>query len=150
MIGIGLWGDGAPYSHKDTINMLLWNVLSSQTRSYERFWMVCFPKHLECRCGCKGAHTWDAIFEVVVWIFTALFLGSYPLKRHDGISWENVGCILRELTKSKYCCGGSGVPYVSSRKKFIVLFDHFRSSEIQDTTRKASKKIPKKSNVRFR
>ena len=88
-IGLGMWGDGAPFSHKDSVNLVLWNIASGGKRALQRYWLCAFTKSQECKCGCKGSHTWDAIWAVVIWIFSVLLVGRQPLKRHDDIPWED-------------------------------------------------------------
>ena len=87
-VSLGLWGDGAPFSNRDSVNLLLFNVLTGGSRSLIRYWICCFPKFLECHCGCKGACTWTGIFAVITWAFMAMYAGHYPPKRHDDIPWH--------------------------------------------------------------
>ena len=47
-VSIGLWGDAAPYAHRDSIYLLTWQVLSGIISRHRRHWFACFPK----RCGC--------------------------------------------------------------------------------------------------
>ena len=41
-----------------------------------------------CRCGCLGRHTFDSIFTVVRWTFTALITGEFPAEDHTGAPWD--------------------------------------------------------------
>ena len=41
-LSLGVWGDAAPYAHRDSLYMLLFNVISG--RHHKRFWFATFPK----------------------------------------------------------------------------------------------------------
>jgi len=81
-LALGLWGDAAPISNRDSIFLLLFSVLSGVCR--ERFWICTFTKKQLCRCGCKGRCTFDAVFVVIAWMFRALVAGTYPHVNHEG------------------------------------------------------------------
>lgn len=59
IVPIGIWGDSAPFTARDSLNICLWNCLSGTHR--ERFMLTGFPKSLACRCGCKGRYSEDAV-----------------------------------------------------------------------------------------
>eukprot|EP00959_Pyramimonas_sp_CCMP1952_P249049 5206019-Pyramimonas_sp.AAC.1 len=43
-ISIGIWGDSAPYAHRDTLYLLTWRVLSGSVMRHKRHWFCAFPK----------------------------------------------------------------------------------------------------------
>ena len=45
-MALGLWGDGAPYSHKDSINVVLFNILSGGKRALKRYWTVALLSYI--------------------------------------------------------------------------------------------------------
>ena len=61
----GLWGDGAVYHTRDSLNLMLFNVLSGICRT--RFWISAFTKRVCCQCGCKGRCTSDSFWIFLVW-----------------------------------------------------------------------------------
>jgi hypothetical protein len=79
---IGLWGDSAPSTKKESLYLLLFTVLNGEFR--QRFWITCFNKTQVCRCGCFGRCTFEAVFNVVAWSFRALLVGEYPAFDHTG------------------------------------------------------------------
>ena len=81
-VAVGLWGDSARYNTRDSLFMLLFNVLSGVIRT--RFWICSFSKDMLCQCGCKGRCTIDSILAVLVWSFNVLLCGQYPTVRDDG------------------------------------------------------------------
>ena len=80
---LGLWSDAAPYNHRDTMFMVLCNVLSGS--HHDRMWIGCWSKRLQCACGCKGRCTYDAIWRVIAWSMQSLRIGTYPAIRDDGV-----------------------------------------------------------------
>ena len=74
-----LWGDGAPFALRDSVQLLILSLISGTEAV--RWWVCAFSKTAYCRCGCKGRHTFDAIFEVLAWSFRAAAAGVHP--RHD-------------------------------------------------------------------
>ena len=41
-LSLGVWGDAAPYAHRDTVYLMLWNVVTG--KKHKRFWFASFPK----------------------------------------------------------------------------------------------------------
>jgi hypothetical protein len=76
MAAVGIWGDTAPYHTRDSLFLVVFNVLSG--KYHRRFWMTAFPKKLVCRCGCKGRHTMATVWRVFAWSMRALLTGVYP------------------------------------------------------------------------
>ena len=79
-----LWGDGAPYSDHDSLNLLVWSCLSTILHKCRRFWIVAFSKHRLCACGCSGRCTYDSIFQVL-WMYQCWLSKVYPARRHDNV-----------------------------------------------------------------
>ena len=50
VVGVGVWGDTAPYGTRDSLAVLLFNILGS----VQRYWFCVFSKRTACACGCKG------------------------------------------------------------------------------------------------
>ena len=78
---LGLWGDTAPSTRGDSVMLLSLTVLCGIVR--QRLWITTMKKNRICRCGCKGLHTFEAIFKVVAWSAKALILGQYPKADHE-------------------------------------------------------------------
>ena len=81
-----LWGDSAPYSNKDSLNLLIFTILSGIHRT--TWWLVAFPKSSVCRCGCRGSHTFNRIFDILAWSFRAAAIGIHPAIDHTGKALE--------------------------------------------------------------
>ena len=80
----GLWGDSAPVGNRDSVTMLLFNILCANTSQY-RFWVTALCKRSLCNCGCAGMCTFEEIWKVMAWAFAATILRIYPSVRHDGV-----------------------------------------------------------------
>ena len=76
-------GDSAPFHTRDSIFLLLFNVLSGNLQK-KRFWTCAFPKSMFCNCGCKGRHTFDDVFSVLLFACRAWLSGVWPRLRHCG------------------------------------------------------------------
>ena len=63
--GFGVWGDSAPYKHRDSLYLTLWNLTTGPCR--RRFWFTVFPKRSVCMCGCSGRCTFEPVWEVLTW-----------------------------------------------------------------------------------
>ena len=79
---IALWGDSAPSTKNDSVNLLSFQVLSGTVK--KRIWICTFNKSSVCKCGCQGRHTFDDVFSVVAWSVRALISGLYPKHDHLG------------------------------------------------------------------
>jgi hypothetical protein len=61
LIGLGLHGDAAPYSKRDSVHAISWNIVPQPQR-----WLIAvFPSRLQCPCGCHGKHTLDRLFDAI-------------------------------------------------------------------------------------
>ena len=83
----GLWGDGAAYHTRDSLGLLLFNMISGIIRT--RFWIATWSKRLSCNCGCHGRCTLASFWRFLAWMFTAWMTGIYPLVRDDGTLFED-------------------------------------------------------------
>ena len=81
-IALGLYLDGVPYSHTDSVcGLWVLNIVEGS-----RVLIATIRKRICCRCGCKG---WDT-FPLFVWprhCFQYMAAGCYPAARHDGEPW---------------------------------------------------------------
>ena len=82
----GVWSDAAPYHTRDSLYLVLVNVLSGVFHS--RFWMCAWGKRLACNCGCKGKCTYDAVWRVLRWSMQCYLSGVYPSVRDDGVPFS--------------------------------------------------------------
>ena len=57
---IALWGDSAEFSHRQSLFLLEFQVLSGGCR--KRFWICSFAKKSLCQCGCRGRCTMDDVW----------------------------------------------------------------------------------------
>ena len=95
--GIGLHGDGVPYTKKDSVEILSLNFLGFPTA--DRIPITCISKKYLCKCGCKGIHTWYKILEVIVWSFKMLMVGYVSSYLPNREVWEQAGNLLASGTK---------------------------------------------------
>ena len=84
---IGLWGDGAPYHTRDSLNVLIFNVLSG--RHNKRYFICGWSKRMTCQCGCGGRCTFDSVYKVCSWFMAAWKCGVYPAFRDDNVAFED-------------------------------------------------------------
>ena len=95
--GIGLHGDGVPYTKKDSVEIVSFNFLGFPTA--DRIPITCISKKYLCKCGCKGIHTWYKILEVVVWSFKMLLVGYVSKYLPNKEVWQQKGNLLKAGTK---------------------------------------------------
>ena len=65
----GLWADSATYHTRDSLFLVLFNILSGVF--HHRLWISAYSKRMACSCGCKGRCTFTDIWRVTVWSFDA-------------------------------------------------------------------------------
>ena len=53
-----------------------------------RHWITCFSKRVICQCGCKGTHTYSAVFEVINWMLRSCASGIMPAANHLNIPFS--------------------------------------------------------------
>lgn len=42
-----------------------------------------------CKCGCRGACTFNAVWEIIAWMLRVCLTRTLPCVRHDGIRFED-------------------------------------------------------------
>ena len=68
-------------------------------QAHARIPITAVSKKIICQCGCKGQHTWHAIFKVIVWSFRMLLLGYvFDYLPGDEV-WEQERCRLASGTQ---------------------------------------------------
>ena len=89
--GFGVWGDAGAFSSRDSLYILLWNVITCQSIALrnKRNPFVCFSKRGMCKCPCMGRHTIDDCLRVMGYCWCVLKAGVYPLVRDDGVPFKN-------------------------------------------------------------
>ena len=83
LVCLALWGDNAPFGTNNNLFLLVLTFLSGIHRT--RIWICAFTKRQLCRCGCLGRCTYDTVFDVLAWSFTALMLQRWPFVDHLSI-----------------------------------------------------------------
>ena len=73
--GLGLWGDSAPFLTRDSVFVMLMDVLTGTY--HDRLVLCAFAKSSVCACGCGGRHTFNKIFAVIKWSARALAAGVH-------------------------------------------------------------------------
>ena len=53
----------------------------------ERVPLGSFHRNIFCKCGCRGAHTFQPIWDLIAWMFRILATGKYPDKDYYGNPW---------------------------------------------------------------
>ena len=85
--GAGLWADSATYHTRDSLYLVLFNILTGVHQI--RFWIAAWSKRMMCDCGCKGRCTFASVWEVIIWPFNALQAGRFPSVRSDGTPFDS-------------------------------------------------------------
>ena len=82
LVGLGLWGDGAPcnWDRTESIEVYSWN-LPGQTGPWSRLRV---PIIGISKKSVAARSTHDDILTVVAWSLGQLLAGVYPKTRHDG------------------------------------------------------------------
>ena len=83
--GVGIWGDGAVYNTRDSIILILFNILTGVAAVQHRIWLACISKKSLCQCGCQGRCTLEPLWDVIGWSLRCALTKVYPTHRHDGI-----------------------------------------------------------------
>lgn len=81
VLGLGVWGDTAPYSKRDSLALFLFNILGAPGHAGRRHWVTAIPKREMCNCGCSGRHSTEAVFQIMGWSLQCLMQGLYPKTR---------------------------------------------------------------------
>ncbi len=86
LLGMGLWGDGAPtqWDRNETIDVISVNFpgLEGEFKAL-RIPLVVMPHSRVC------SETWDDVFEIIKWSLIVLATGEWPTCRHDGSPWND-------------------------------------------------------------
>ena len=85
---VGMWGDSASFFTRDSIFVLLFNLLSGSLSRRRRFPICAWSKRMACQCGCQGRCTLDGIWRVTTWFMTAWACKCYPSVRDDGVRFD--------------------------------------------------------------
>ena len=87
LIGLGLWGDGAPcnWDRSEALEVFSLNIpgLANETNKTLRIPITGLSKKT-----LVTMHTFDDILEVVAWSLRYCALGQYPKERHDHADWK--------------------------------------------------------------
>ena len=89
-----------PHQKHKSVECLTWNVLSLGMQSTRRLF-ACIGKEFICQCGCKGKHTLNAMYEVMLWSFMVMMEGQFPRCRHNGDPWAKQPKSIKEINKKK-------------------------------------------------
>ena len=84
LLGIGLWGDGAPtqWDRNETIDVLSISLPGSTEFRTLRIPLIVLPRSKVCK------ETWEDVFSIIKWSLTVLATGVWPTVRHDGSPWH--------------------------------------------------------------
>ena len=85
-IAIGLHGDGVPFAKQQSVEVLSWNFIALP--GMERILFATVEKSWNCRCGCGGRCTLDALLAIFCWSLQCLLSGLFPTGRHDKQPWS--------------------------------------------------------------
>ena len=81
IISIGLWGDGAPITRKNSLILFTYKILSGCNRS--RVWVFAGASR-----KLVGRKSYETIWAILRWSFCALLAGSWPTVDHTGAAWD--------------------------------------------------------------
>jgi len=83
LLGLGLWGDGAPtqWDRNESIDVI--SVSFPGLRDYKnlRIPLIVLPHSRMC------SDTWTDVFEIIKWSLVTLATGQWPTCRHDSSEW---------------------------------------------------------------
>lgn len=79
---MGMHGDGVPFTKKQSLEVISWNVLGDSNNDRVPFTGI--SKSYCCKCGCLGRCTWDTVMEIFAWSIKALVAGRHPSVDHKG------------------------------------------------------------------
>ena len=86
LVGLGLWGDGAPcnWDRSEALEVFSLNIpgLGDANKSLR------IPITGLSKKSLVTEHTFDDVLEVVAWSLRWAALGKFPLERHDGVDWH--------------------------------------------------------------
>lgn len=79
---IGMHGDGVPFTKKQSLEVISWNVLGESCN--DRIPFTGISKAFTCKCGCQGRDTWDDVMEIFSWSIKSMVMGTHPSVDHKG------------------------------------------------------------------
>ena len=84
LLGLGLWGDGAPtqWDRSESIDVISVSLPGSLKYKTLRIPLVVLPHSRVC------SETWEDLFKIIKWSLIILATGVWPSKRHDGTAWH--------------------------------------------------------------
>jgi len=82
-----LHGDGVKVTRRRSVTVLSITLLTKNNQG-RRFVLAIVDGGSCCDCGCGGFHTYQAIFEVLVWSLQISLSRQWPSCRHDGSAWS--------------------------------------------------------------
>ena len=98
-VPLTLWGDGVPYNwdRSRSIECWVWSLPGQTASPWKnlRIPFVAFPAEL------MGSTTQNEILEVFVWSLHCLFLGKWPVERHDKELWQDSDSKRKSLAGSE-------------------------------------------------
>jgi len=84
LLGVGLWGDGAPtqWDRSESIDVISLSLpgLGGEFKNL-RIPLIVLPHSRVCK------DTWEDVFSIFKWSLTILATGVWPSARHDGSHW---------------------------------------------------------------
>jgi len=79
---IGMHGDGVPFTKKQSLEIISWNVLGNPNNDRVPFTGI--SKAFCCKCACMGRCTWDTVMAIFAWSVKSLVAGQHPAVDHQG------------------------------------------------------------------
>ena len=83
LLGIGLWGDGAPtqWDRSESIDVISLSLPGIGEFQNLRIPLIVMPHSRVCK------ETWEDVFNIFKWSLTILATGVWPTARHDASPW---------------------------------------------------------------
>ena len=91
------------YNKETTLNIFI-----SCLHDTERIPFGSFKKRLFCKCGCRGAHTFQVIMDCLAWMCRVCAEGRWPAKNYYGKPWAE-GSWRKDMAGKDLFCGNHGV-----------------------------------------
>ena len=139
-IPLGTHGDGASFSHHDSVYTISWNSLIGSGTTVQKRFVATVIKKTDMEEG-----TMNAIMEVLSWSFNALLSGKAPTEDHAGRPLEGGGGLLAKGWRSSLCqMRGDWAWYCE-----LFKFPQWNSAERMCWLCRASSTIPELGWVRL-
>jgi hypothetical protein len=82
MIPLMLHADGGAFTKRDSLMVMSMRCILTKASVIDSMLLLAaIPKKARCKDGCD---TWDNIWKVLIWSFTAMFNGLWPTHSWDG------------------------------------------------------------------